>query len=250
MPPKKANKSPELTDRTTRSKAGTSKSKPKYTYSDQESEGEEEFNPNIDLTSTGNLPRLPAHLIRPVPRRSYSPTEFDSPPRGDKTTNRTLFHSVNMSDHEEEERAQEAARAAQRQPVIPPGVSPDMVMLMTMFQNQMADSERRAERARREQAEQQAQAMRLLVDQMASISKSRPEKPKAPNSRVPNFDIDTDQKSFPQWKEKWDAYIIGNRLHTIENDEERNERILCDLKGALTINTLKWFKHRDLTQNE
>jgi hypothetical protein len=114
----------------------------------------------------------------------------------------------------------------------------------------MQEAASRAERVRREDKEQQQQAMQLLIDQVSNIARSKPEKPMAPNSRMPNFDIDQDQKSFPQWKEKWDAYIIGNRLHTIEDDEERSERILCDLKGALTINTLKWFKHRDMTENE
>ena len=86
MPPKKSSKDIEPTDRATRSRTAE-KPAPKYTYSSEEdSFHEEDFIPNIDLTSTGNLPRLPAHLLPPKERRSYSPTEFDSPTRAvDKT---------------------------------------------------------------------------------------------------------------------------------------------------------------------
>ena len=79
MPPKRKTE-PEPTDRATRSKSNTEKPAPKYTYSSEEDLPEESFNPNIDLTSTGNLPRIPAHLLPPVVRRSYSPTEFDTNP--------------------------------------------------------------------------------------------------------------------------------------------------------------------------
>ena len=72
MPPKKSAKEPEPTDRATRSRTAD-KPAPKYTYSSEEEDSLEEvfFNPDIDLASTGNLPRLPAHLLPPVDRRSY-----------------------------------------------------------------------------------------------------------------------------------------------------------------------------------
>ena len=52
MPPKKSNKVPEPTDRATRSKTDTEKPAPKYTFSSEEDSFEENFSPNIDLTST------------------------------------------------------------------------------------------------------------------------------------------------------------------------------------------------------
>ena len=94
------------------------------------------------------------------------------------------------------------------------------------------------------------QTITLLMGQMAEMNTSKGEKPKATSCKVPNFDIELDIKSFPQWIEKWNAYCIGNKLHTIEDVAERNERILCDLKGALTINTLKWLAHRDRAKSE
>ena len=208
MPPK-SKKVPEPSDRQTRSKVATSTPKPKPRYTYSEEESETE--------DTINSP------------------------------NQTAFQSANMADHDDDT-LQDEARDAQRNPVIPPGVSPDMIMFMNMMQQQMKDQEYRAEKQRKDDRQQQQAAMKLLIDQVAAISKTKPDKPKAPNSRVPSFDIEQDQKSFPQWKEKWEAYVIGNRLHTIEDDEERQERILCDLKGALTINTLKWFKHREMSE--
>ena len=86
MPPKKSAKDIEPTDRTTRSKT-LDRPAPNYHYSsEEESFSGENFNPNIDLTSTGILPKLPAHLIRPVQRRSYSPTEFDLTPASTSTS--------------------------------------------------------------------------------------------------------------------------------------------------------------------
>ena len=70
MPPKKSNKEPEHTNRVTRSKT-LDRPAPNYNYSsEEESFSGEDFNPNIDLTSTGHLPRLPAHLLPPLQRRS------------------------------------------------------------------------------------------------------------------------------------------------------------------------------------
>jgi hypothetical protein len=63
MPPKKSNKEPEHTDRVTRSKT-LDRPAPKYNYSsEEESFSEKNFNPNIDLTSTGHLPRYTSSLI-------------------------------------------------------------------------------------------------------------------------------------------------------------------------------------------
>ena len=90
MPPKKGTKEIEPSDRATRSR-NTDKPAPKYTYSSEDS-FEENFSPNIDLASTGNLPRIPAHLLPPKERRCYSPTEFDSPTGTvDKTTTEPCF---------------------------------------------------------------------------------------------------------------------------------------------------------------
>ena len=98
MPPKKTDKEPEPTDRTTRSRNNADRPAPKYTYTSEEEEDnfEENFNPNIDLTSTGHLPRIPAQFLPPEERRSFSPTEFDIAPArvADRTINSTLFHSV------------------------------------------------------------------------------------------------------------------------------------------------------------
>ena len=204
MPPKK-HKGVEPTDRATRSR-NTEKPAPKYTYSSEEESFEENFNPNIDLTSTGNLPRLPAHLLPPVVRRSYSPTEFDSPTRSpDKTTHRTLFHSIqedtfNMSDNESDHEGG-ARIPPPAAPIIIPGLTPEMQLAMAMMQQTMANNqqlamqqqaaqtkalmeqmerkERQAERNRKQDQEQNQAAMRLLIDQMANINRDRPEKPKS-----------------------------------------------------------------------
>ena len=129
-------------------------------------------------------------------------------------------------------------------PALPaiPGLSADMAAIMQIMQQQMqiqaqaqqnaqqlaleqlkADQKamrdeavaqaRRAERDRKADQEQQQIGMRLLIDQMAALNRSRPEKPKSANAKIPSFDIDSDQKQFPQWKEKWNAYVVGNRLH-------------------------------------
>ena len=147
MPPKKV-KEVEPTDRTTRSRT-TEKPAPNYTYPSEEEDSLEEdyFNPDIDLASTGNLPRLPAHLLPPIERRSYSPTEFDSPTRAvDKTTHRTLFHSVlensNMaSDHESDEEGQANGRLpppVDIPPIVVPGMDPAMAAMFAMMQQNQA----------------------------------------------------------------------------------------------------------------
>ena len=271
MPPKKSSKEPEPTDRATRSRTKPDKPQPKYTYSDEEeSSGEEGFNPDIDLTSTGHLPRIPAHLLTAQPRRSYSPTEFDSPTGvTDRTTHRTLFHSIqdsSMSDNEADANGA-GARLPPPLPVIQ-GVSPDMMAMIAAFQQQsqmqaeaaerkqealrkeLHDQAKRAERNRQQDLEQNQAAMKLLIDQMAAMNSARPEKPKSSTARMPAFDIDNDQASFPQWLEKCKAYIISNRLHTISDETERKERIMCDLTQALSMSTLKWLRHRDITNAE
>jgi hypothetical protein len=129
-------------------------------------------------------------------------------------------------------------------------------MFAMMQQNQAAQlqimkddidrRDRRAERDRKVDQEQQQTGMRLLIDQIANIANSKAEKPRAPTVRLPNFDIDKDAKSFPQWKSRWDTYIKANKLHTIEDLEERNERQMGDLKAALTDNTLRWLTYREM----
>ena len=151
-------------------------------------------------------------------------------------------------------------------PMIQPtaGVSPDIAALLQMMQaNQAAAdkrmekmlqnerqereaAERRQERVRKEDQQEQQQAMRLLIDQMATISNSNSGKPRTPTVRLPVFDIDKDAKSFPQWKSRWETYVKANKLHTIEDPEERNERQMGDLKAALTDNTLRWLTYREM----
>ena len=282
MPPKKSNKVPVPTERATRSRT-TDKPAPKYTYSSEEEDSLEEayFNPDIDLASTGNLPRLPAHLLPPVDRRSYSPTEFDSPTRAvDKTTHRTLFHSVlensyMASDHESDEEGQANGRLpppVDIPPIVVPGMDPAMAAMFAMMQQNQAaqikamrdDIDRRDREAERERRELQKQAdynrrkdleasnaqMQMLMTQMASMNTARPEKPKPSAAKIPAFDIENDQASFPQWLEKWKAYVISNRLHTIADEAERNERVMCDLTQAFSMQTLKWLKHREMTEEE
>ena len=146
MPPKRNTKVPEPTDRTTRSRT-TDKPAPNHTYpSEGEDSFEDYFAPDIDLTSTGNLPRIPAHLLPPIVRRSYSPTEFDSPTRAvDKTTHTTLFHSMlensNMEgDHESDEEGQANARhpPAVLPPIVIPGMDPAMAAMFAMMQQNQA----------------------------------------------------------------------------------------------------------------
>ena len=85
---------------------------------------------------------------------------------------------------------------------------------------------------------------------MASMNTARPERPKPSAAKIPPFDIENDQASFPQWLEKWNAYVISNRLHTIPDQAERDERIFCDLTQAFSMQTLKWLKHREMTEEE
>ena len=137
------------------------------------------------------------------------------------------------------------------------GVSPDMMAMIAAFQQQSQmqaeAAERKQEALKRElhdQAKQNQAAMRSMMEQMAAMNQNRPEKPKASSARMPAFDIECDQQSFPQWLEKWKAYIISNRLHTITDQAEKKERILCDLKQAFSMPTLKWLRHRDMTNAE
>ena len=154
MTPKKASKEPEPTDRTTRSKTKPGKAKPKYHSDEEESSGEVSFNPDINLTSTRYLPRVLACLLKPQPRRSYSPTEFDTPAGvTDRTTHRTLFHSiqdsVNMSVNETDANgAAQQGGAARIPPPLPAvaGVSPDMMAMIAAFQQQSQMQAKAAER--------------------------------------------------------------------------------------------------------
>ena len=226
MPPKKSAKEPEPTDRATRSRT-TDKPAPNYTYpSEEEDSFEDYFNPDIDLASTGNLPRLPTHLLPPV----------DIPP------------------------------------IVIPNMDPAMAAMFAMMQQNQAaqlkamreDMDKRDRQAEREKRELQKQAdhnrrkdleasnaqLQMLMTQMATMNTARPDKPKTSTARIPAFDIDNDQASFPQWLEKWKAYVISNRLHTIADEAERKERILCDLKQAFSMSTLKWLRHRDMTNEE
>ena len=311
MPPKKQTKPIEPTDRITRashtatqprvpqeerpaspasdvstvvpdSSPGTS------VWSIQDSISEQEFFDNIDITSTGELPRL--QNLPPAVNRSYSPTEFDNQ---NLTTNQTVFQSVIMSSHgddeehdrmlqEEEDQRQRRARENIPPPMPPikiPGMSPDVMAMIQMMQAQQQQAfaaqaaaqkeqnerfqmlflterkdreaaERRQERARKEEREQNDANIKHMVDQIAGLTATKPERARPPTARLPSFDIDKDQKSFPQWKGRWEAYIKANKLHTISEPEEKKDRLMGDLTSALTDNTLRWILHRDMPEED
>ena len=311
MPPKKQTKPIEPTDRITRashtatqprvpqeerpaspasdvstvvpdSSPGTS------VWSIQDSISEQEFFDNIDITSTGELPRL--QNLPPAVNRSYSPTEFDNQ---NLTTNQTVFQSVIMSSHgddeehdrmlqEEEDQRQRRARENIPPPMPPikiPGMSPDVMAMIQMMQAQQQQAfaaqaaaqkeqnerfqmlflterkdreaaERRQERARKEEREQNDANIKHMVDQIAGLTATKPERARPPTARLPSFDIDKDQKSFPQWKGRWEAYIKANKLHTISDPEEKKDRLMGDLTSALTDNTLRWILHRDMPEED
>jgi hypothetical protein len=206
MPPQ-SKKAVEPTHKLTRSKtdtASTPKYKPKYYYFDEESGSEET-------------------LSEP---------------------NQTAEQSINMSesDHEDEDNRRGPAPVMPALPPIP-GVFPEILQLFQLMQQQSATnldaSERRAERRAKRQGEENRTAMRLMTNQIANIANSTAEKSRTPTVRLPNFDINKDAKSFPQWKSRWDTYIKANNLHTIEDPEERNERQMGELKAAFTDNTLR-----------
>ena len=235
MPPK-SKKTVEPSDRKTRSKTTTNKPKPKYHYTDEESEAE-------SILSEPNQSR-----------------------------------NLNMSDSEEErdENRMELPPLPQIQalPAMPviPGVSPDMLAFMNAMQQmqqlqqqayqqqqqqvqqamqkQMQDAERRAERRMLKAQEESAAAMKLIVNQMAMVTSSRNNKPSTPTVRLPSFDIDRDAKTFPQWKSRWETHITANKLHTIEDDQERNQRQMGELKAALTDNTIRWLSYREMTEQD
>ena len=273
MPPKRKTE-PEPTDRATRSKSNTEKPAPKYTYSSEEDLPEESFNPNIDLTSTGNLPRIPAHLLPPVVRRSYSPTEFDTPIRGDETTNKTLFHSVQEDSDmaTDNEASDDEVETQALPPGVTEGISKEMIAMMAFISQQTAQNLKHAakqaekqrkqdqkqhlealaahERSNRENQARAQQHIDMLADQIARMTSGRNDKQKGPIVKLPMFDIDKDHKSFPQWRERWNGYLVAHGLTSDPADDENEEKLMTYLKSSLTDNTLRWLKHQDISEED
>jgi hypothetical protein len=157
MPPK-SKKPAEPTYRKTWSQAANINSR---------SGSEEVFNPNIDLISTGTIPKIPKHWLLPGQEASYSLTKFDQTPAQvadqSKNTNRTVYHSVVMSEHDELELENQNDRDNHEQarnpnPIEPPatpGVSAEFTAMMSFFttqqqqmQQDLRDQERRQEHQR------------------------------------------------------------------------------------------------------
>ena len=99
------------------------------------------------------------------------------------------------------------------------------------------------------QAKTQAH-MDMMADQIARLTAGRNDKHKAPIVKLPMFDIDKDRKSFPQWRERWNGYLVAHSLVSDPADDENEEKLMTYLKSSLTDNTLRWLKHQDITEED
>ena len=228
----------------------------------------EDFASSIDITSTQRI-RLPHPNTLPPPVAvEYSPTEFDQT---------GFFHSAIEMANEDEQ----GAGGGQRRVPIPAaqGMSPDLMAMMQMFQQQRADDnqqrredlaaqearyqQQRADDLKREKearqehvlalAALQAQshdAIRTLGDEVKRLAVRGPDTARPTSIKLPIFDLERDRGTFKQWKDRWQMHIRAHRIHLIADEEERQERCLTELTAALSDETLKWIANRDFTQEE
>ena len=297
MPPKREKKEVPLSDRITRSRAlseGQAPQEERYpdqeprplsrassthtlvadssdlsVWSIQDTGSEVSFTASIDVTSTQVL-RLPHPSTLPlqvIP--DYSPTEFD-------TTG--FFHSaVDMSDNEDQGAGggQRQQERDDRRPVIPPvmpGISPDIMMVFQMLQQQSADAaiaaerrfqQQRADDLKRHEDAQTAQrealialqnssqsSFKALADEVKRLAVQRPESARPSTIKLPAFDLEKDRDTFKQWRDRWNMHLRAHKIHLIEGEDERRERCLTELTAALSNDTLKWIANRDFTDTE
>ena len=153
-------------------------------------------------------------------------------------------------------------------PGVTEGISKEMIAMMAFISQQTAQNLRHAakqadkqrkqdqkqhqealaahERSNRENQAKAQQHIDMLSDQIARMT-GRNDKHKGPVVKLPMFDIDRDHKSFPQWRERWNGYLVAHGLTSDPADDENEEKLMTYLKSSLTDNTLRWLKHQDIS---
>jgi hypothetical protein len=158
-------------------------------------------------------------------------------------------------------------------------LSPELLGMMQMFQQQRADDQQQrrddlaAQEARYQQqraddlklekedrqeqvlalAALQAQsqdAIRTLGDEVKRLALRGTDTAQPTSIKLPVFDLEKDCTTFKQWNDTWQMHIRAHRIHLIVDEEERRERCLTDLTAALTNEILTWIANHDFTDKE
>ena len=105
--------------------------------------------------------------------------------------------------------------------------------------------------AQEKRHEHQMEMMRRQCeDTIKMFTSKNTEKAKPPTAKLPVFDIESDPEHFNLWKDRWEIHIKAHRIHLIEDEDEKQNRLLLELNSGLSDTTLQWLRHRNFSSGE
>ena len=106
----------------------------------------------------------------------------------------------------------------------------------------------RMEQERRAQQRAHEEQLELLKTQMAALAAQKATDPgtRAPNTKLPIFDLEKDKETFNIWKARWLTHIQGNKISLMKCPKERNARLMMELTAALPDFTVNWILNLNL----